>query len=134
IDFRKEDRNGRTVTSGLIPRTPGIVVGWWTEGSHLVVATGIDAVRSALDVVEGGENITAHPLWAKYAAADPGFTVGTVAWLNTASILENFGGMTIPESQHEGRPEGVTINEVAALLGLDGLKTLALQSGYKGRA
>ena len=134
IEFRTSDQNGRSVTQGLIPNTPGIEVGWWSEGGHLVVVGGMNAVASALNVAAGGANVTANPLWEKYVSEDADFEVGTVGWLNVAALIETFGAMPIPESQSEAFPQGVTINDVAALLGLDGLNHVAARTGYKGRA
>ncbi len=134
INLETKEQNGRSVTRGLIPGTPGIEVGWWSEGSHLVVAAGIDAVHSALTVADGAANITANPLWQQYATGDSDFTVANVGWLDFATLRETFSDMTIPDSQNQGRPEGVTVGEVVTLLGLDGLNTFAGRSGYKGRA
>ena len=134
IDFETTDQSGRSVTRGLIPRTPGVEVGWWSEGGHLVVVGGIEAVRSALLVADGGANITANPLWEQYVLDDADFEVGSIGWLNVATLLETFGPMPIPDSQSDSYPQGVTINDVAALLGLDGLNHVAGRTGYKGRA
>src|SRR5690606_20902677 len=37
IDFRTQTLDGRKVTSALIPDSPGVEMGWWLEGEHLVM-------------------------------------------------------------------------------------------------
>lgn len=134
IEFETTERNGRTVTHGLVPRTPGIELGWWSEGDHLVVVFGMAAVDSAIAVADGDANITAHPLWAEFVASDADFTRNMVGWLDFASLRESFGAMPLPTPPSDAQPEAVTINDLLELTGLDGLNSVVGRSGFKGRA
>ena len=134
IEFETTERDGRSITHGLVPRSPGVELGWWTEGDHLVVVVGMAAVDSAIAVADGEANITDHALWDQYVASDPGFTRTTVGWLDFAGLRERFGEMPLPTRPSEARPEGVTINDVLEVTGLDGLNSIVGRSGYKGRA
>ena len=134
VDFETVKENGRTITRGLVPGTPGVEVGWWSEGSHLVVVAGMNAVDSAVAVADGGANITASPLWNQYAVGDAGFEVTKVAWLDVATLRETFGGMPLPLPPDAERSREVTVDEVVSLLGLDELNVVTGRSGYKGRA
>lgn len=134
VEFQKTDKQGRSVTHGILPRTPGVEVGWWSEGEHLVFVAGMQAVDSAIAVADGGANITTNPLWQQYAVADAGFEAGNAGWLDFQALLKTFGAMPVPNSQNDSHPNGVTINEIAKIAGLDGLKTVAGRTGYKDRA
>jgi hypothetical protein len=134
IQFEQTEQQGRKVTHGTLPRTPGIEVGWWTEGEHLVVVAGMQAVDAALKVAGGEADITTNPLWGKYAAADADFDVAAAGWLDFSALLSAFGAMPVPGSRNETHPAGVSINEVAKIAGLDSLKTIAVRTGYRDRA
>src|SRR5690606_16672536 len=114
--------------------TPGIELAWWDEQGHLVIVAGHNAVDSAIKVAEGGANITAGPLWKQYATGNAGFEVNSVAWLDVAKIRQTFGEMPLPGFQQESSQPPVTVNRLAAVLGLDSLQTVVARSGYKGRA
>jgi len=134
IDFETKQEGARKITRGLLPRTPGAELAWWSEKGHLVVVAGLNAVESAIAVADGGANITANPLWAKYAVDKPGFEVSTVSWLDVASIRQKFGGMPVPGLMKAEQKQPVTVNEAATLFGLDMLQVVAARSGYKDRA
>ncbi|MEZ6124918.1 MAG: hypothetical protein R3C49_17360 [Planctomycetaceae bacterium] len=71
---------GRSVQSLVLPDTPGMEIGWWSEGGHLVVAFGISPVLRVLETVDGklptspaancgnaittGKSIFRWPVWA----------------------------------------------------------------------
>lgn len=134
IQFIQTEKEGRNVTHGTLPQTPGAEIGWWAEGEHLVIVAGMQAVDSALQVAEGGPNITTNPLWAKYPVADANFEVANVGWLDFQALMTAFGPMPLPGSRNEKRPAGVSINEAAEIAGLDTLRTIAGRTGYKDRA
>ena len=83
IEFTAKEVSGQEVTIGIIPvpNTPGIEVGWWTKGSHLVITTGINAVGQVAAVSSGAaENLETHPLWKKYGQRPESFTRTNLAW------------------------------------------------------
>jgi hypothetical protein len=131
MEFKETQVQGRKVTSGMVPRSPGVEIGWWTEGSHLVIAVGINAVESTIAVASGGSaNITTNPLWKKYRDGKTDFEVASVGWLDFGSLRQSFGEVPIPSPSN---PQ-LTVNQVLETLGLDTLGALACQSGFKGKA
>jgi hypothetical protein len=126
--INSRDVSGRKVTGGIIPNSPGVEVGWWTEGGHLMLTVGINAVESAIAVAEGtAENITTNRLWEKTHSGNVEFELSSISWLDFRALREKFGAMPIPEQQFD-------INKVLETLGLDNLGAVICQSGYKGRA
>jgi hypothetical protein len=134
IQFEKSDLHGREVTHGTLPQGPGIEIGWWAEGEHLVVVAGLQAVENALQVAEGGANITTNDLWTEYVQGEADFEVASLGWFDVEFLLEAFGQMPLPNSANESNPDGVTIQEAAELTGLDGLESIVGRTGYKDRA
>ncbi|MEX0717580.1 MAG: DUF1559 domain-containing protein, partial [Planctomycetaceae bacterium] len=133
LDLRSQTLDGRKVTSALIPDSPGVEVGWWLEGEHLVAVVGIDAVKQQIDVAAGRTpNITANPLWKKYRAEEPGFERSLLGWFDFGELRTRFGGIPLPPTGPDA-PQ-VTANQVLDALGLGNLGALVTRSGYKGEA
>ncbi len=121
----------RKITSGMVPDTPGIEIGWWTEGTHLVIVAGMGAVESTIAVADGDiPNITTSQLWAEYRESDTEFEMSQLTWLDVATLRETFGLMPVPVP--DAPP--YTVNDVLAVFGLDGLNAFVYRSGYDGRA
>ncbi|MBX3445062.1 MAG: DUF1559 domain-containing protein [Planctomyces sp.] len=132
IDFLTRTRDGRSVTSGMIPDSPGVDFGWWVEGGqHVVFAIGMNGVESALQVATGAApNITQNKMYQKYTGAQS-FEQNAAGFVDVAALRTMFGGMPLPPNRG-GRT--VTINELLVALGLQNLNAVAMQSGYKDRA
>ncbi len=129
-DFQDVTRNGRAVTMTMIPNTP-VELGFWEEQGHLVIAVGIDAIRSAIAVAEGEQpNLTSSRLYQKYLTEDPDFTVQSIGWFDFRSLQEKYGEMPLPLPS----PEQITINQLLKASGLDSFDHIAAHSGYKGEA
>ncbi|NQV25783.1 MAG: DUF1559 domain-containing protein [Rhodopirellula sp.] len=110
------------------PNTPGIEVGIWAEGEHLMIVAGMNAVATGVSVAAGDSpNLTTNTLWKKYNDAD-GFEVTSVSWLDFKSFREMFGQMPIPTSP------GKTIDDALQTLGLHNLDAVAYQYGYQGKS
>lgn len=125
-------KHGREVTSGVIPDSPGVEVGWWVEAKkHLVFTVGINGVESALSVADGSApNVTTNALFQKSSSAK-GFEQNALAFIDFASLRKTFGGFPLPPT-----PTGknFTVADVLKTLGLDTLNSVVSQSGFKGRA
>ena len=123
----------RKVTRAVIPNTPGIEVGWWTEGEHLVFAVGMGVVKSVIAVADGkAANITTDPLWKKYREQKTEFEMSTLVWLDFGSLREKFVAFPLPGSDPNTGP--FTVNTILERLGLDKTGALVYRSGYRGRA
>lgn len=127
--FEQSDNTERSVTSATIPNTPGIEVGIWAEGEHLVIVAGMNAVDAGLSVAVGdAPNLTSNSLWKKYNYDADGFEVTSVSWLDFESLRGMFGQMPIPTSP------GKTVNDALKALGLHNLDAVAYQYGYQGKS
>jgi hypothetical protein len=133
-EFQTKTIQGRKVTSTMVPGGPPIEIGWWTEGNHLVIAGGMNAIENAIAVATGKTpNITTNPLWKKYRGkAD--FEVTFVGWADFGALRKKFGPMPLPVPGADPTQPPLTANAVLKTLGLDTLGALAVQSGYKGRS
>ena len=126
--FEQQDVNDRAVTSAVIPNTPGIEVGIWAEGEHLIVVGGMNAVSTGISVATGeSPNLTTNELWKKYNYDTEGFETTSVAWLDFAALRAKFGEMPLPVP-------GKSVDDVLKTVGLHNLDTVAYQYGYKGRS
>ncbi len=121
----------RTVMRMDIPDSPGVEVGWWAEGKHLVVAVGINGIAQAIEVADGkAPNVTANPLWTKYSQSTES-ELTSFAWLNMVPLRVIFGGRPVP-TQNEEKP--TTVQELLIVLGLDNLNSIGMQAGIKDRS
>jgi hypothetical protein len=133
-EFKTKTISGRKVTSAVAPLPNGdtVEVGWWTEGNHLVVVAGKDALKNAIAVATGKTpNITTNPLWKKYRDKED-FEVTFVGWADLGALRKKFGGERIPIPDLDAPP--LTVNGILKALGLDTVGAFAIQSGYKDRA
>lgn len=129
--FEETEISDRTVHSAVIPNTPGVEVGIWSEGTHLMVVAGINAVQSGVAVAVGeAPDLTTNELWKKYSYDTDGFEATSVTWLDFAALRKVFGGMPVPSQAGPGQ----TVNDVLKVLGLHNLNTVAFQYGYKGES
>lgn len=127
--FDQQEVKERSVTSAMIPNTPGIEVGLWAEGDHLVVVAGVNAVGAGVSVAAGdAPNLTTNELWKKYNYDTDGFEATTVSWLDFESLRKLFGQMPIPTTP------GKNVNDALKTLGLHNLDAVAYQYGYKGKS
>ena len=121
---------GRSV-SIVEPGPPGIQIAWWVDGPHLVVTGGIQAVDRVMASVSGTEgNASQHPLWAKLRQSDE-FQVDGLMWVDTKSLLDQFGDMPFPEPP---RGKTLSIREFCELLGVAELEAFTMNTGFKGVA
>ncbi|MEX0702200.1 MAG: DUF1559 domain-containing protein [Planctomycetales bacterium] len=133
VEFETRTLDGRKVTSALIPDSPGVEVGWWLEGKHLVAVVGMDAVRQQIDVATGrAPNITTNPLWKKYRAENPGFERTLLGWADFGALRTRFGGMPLPQAGPDA-PQ-LTVDQVLDALGLGNVGAYVARSGYQGKA
>ncbi len=131
LKAEKKTIDKRSVMRMDIPDSPGVEVGWWAEGKHLVVAVGINGIAQAIEVADGKTpNVTANPLWTKYSQATES-EMTSFAWLNVVPLRVIFGGMPVP-TQNQDKP--TTVQELLIVLGLDNLNSIGMQAGIKDRS
>jgi len=96
--------------------------GWFTHGEHAVLTFGTDApVNIARRADEGDAGITKHALY-KQVADFKEFKTWCRGYVDLASAWELVGGLA-PQA-----------NQIISDLGLDGLKSITLVSGFDGPA
>ncbi len=135
VEFETKDVNGRSVTAGILPDTPGVEVGWWTEGGHLIAVAGIDAANTFTGIANGDSgNITTGELWKKYKAGPQEFDVLSTSWLDFGALRELFGEMPLPLPPAGPDAPPTKVNDILDTLGLGTLGAVVTRSGYKGRA
>lgn len=125
----EREQDGRTITH--ITPQPGMEIALWQEGDHLVLAAGITPVDRVLATLSGDEkDASANPLWEQLRNK-PEFSVDHLAWIDTKSLLDQFGDMPFPEP-----PKGkeLSIREFCELLGIANLEAMTICGGYKGAA
>jgi len=129
-----EQRQGRKIAVAVIPNTPGVEVGCWNEGGHLVVVAGMGAVDAALKVAAGqAPNATQHPLWSKHQPAAE-VDVTTRLWFDFARLQPLMSGIPLPLEPREPGAQPLLVGDLLELLGLDGLQAVTMIGGYRGAA
>lgn len=129
-EFQEVNQQGRAITMTMIPGSP-VELGWWEEQGHLVIAVGMDAIRSALAVADGERpNLTTNALYKEYSSEEPDFTVASIGWFDFAPLVKSYGAMPLPLPS----PEQITINKLLEAVGLDSLDHVVAHNGYKGEA
>ncbi|MBC8114570.1 MAG: DUF1559 domain-containing protein, partial [Candidatus Saccharimonas sp.] len=126
-ELTTEKISKRSITKGIIPETPGVEIGWWAEGNHLVVAIGMNAVASAVAVADGKSPNFASTTPAKQLAAKVDFDRTAIGWMNFAAIQARFGDIPLPGGDQ-------TVGQVLKTIGVSSVNTVLMQSGYKGRS
>lgn len=128
-NFRTDDVDNRKVTRGVIPNLPAAEVGYWAEGTHLVIAAGIGAVDSALKVASGkSPNLSTSPVWKKYQQKGE-FEQALVTWIDLATIRQFVSGFPVP-GQNPGQP--TRVGDLLATFGLEKIGPLAHRWGFRG--
>jgi hypothetical protein len=132
-EIQEEKIEGRTVRSLPIPDAPpGLVVGWWKEGSHLVVTAGLNAPRLLIAHLKGeGKSVVENPLWKRIQETREGYEVTARGWFDFGMIREAYGETPIPGN---GVKEGVKVADAIEALGLAKIGPYVFTSGYEGRS
>ena len=121
----------RTVVRLDVPDAPGVELGWWPEGKHLVITIGLNAIEQSLTVIDAkAPNVTTNALWAKYSKSEQG-ELTCFGWLNAVPLRSLFGGMPVPMKNSESQ---TTVQEILVTLGLDNLNSIGVQAGINGRS
>lgn len=135
IEVDSQEIDGRQISMFIIPDSPGIEVGWWVEGEHLMVAAGINALPIAVAVANGeSPNVTDNPLWKEFGPESVEFDMTGLSWLDIGKLRDSFGHMPIPLPMPGPDGQPLTVNAIAEVAGLDNVGAAVSQNGYKGKA
>lgn len=123
---------GRTIKTLDIPEAP-VEVGWWGEKGHLLIAFGMNAIQSGLDLADGRRrDVTHNPLWEKYGQRNFEFAVTSASWFDFGALRKMFGEIPLP--MPGGADDPLTVSQLLRTFGLDSLNELGSVSGYKGES
>lgn len=132
VELTNRSVGSRKVTFFVIPNSPGVEIGWWSEGTHLVLTAGIKAIDGALAIADGkAPNLASSPLWKKYRQQKTDYEVSFVGWFDIGGLRNVYGNMPIPGPNSD---QPLTVNRIAEALGLDAVGTYVARSGFKGKA
>lgn len=135
LEVESQEIDGRQISTSIIPDSPGIEVGWWVEGEHLMVAAGINALPLAVAVASGeAPNVTANPLWKEFGPQSVDFEMTGLSWLDLGKLRDTFGQMPVPVPMQKPDGQPFSVDDIAKVVGLDNVGAAVSQSGYKGRA
>jgi hypothetical protein len=99
-----------------------VQMAWWVEGTHAVVTAGTDQPEAAIKRMQGpGPRLTENPLFKKILAFKQ-FETGARAFVDVAALVEI--------ARSRGKEAAKLIDD----LGLDGLKSWTMYSGFDGEA
>lgn len=125
--------SGRRVTRIALPQSDGYEIGWWTDGGHLVIASGKQAIEATIAIAEGkSPNLTTNPDVKKLRTSQD-FDVVSVALLDIKLLLGHVKNLNIPAIPNSGK-EPVRVAEVLRVTGLDRIGQLQSRWGFKGAA
>lgn len=134
LTLETRDVGGVEVTSFIVPDSPGVEVGWWSTGGHLVVAAGVGAVDRGLAVTGGkGNHLGTNAAWKSSRKAPEGVVVASSMWLDGIAIRKAYGSIEIPNPQGPPDRQTVTVGDVLKILGIDKLERWEAISGYRDR-
>jgi len=132
LDPKTETIGGRKVTRVIIPNSPGVEVGWWSDGGHLVIAGGMRGIEAALAVAQGkSANLTTNATVQKLRLSKD-FDVASVGFLDLKSMLDLARNIPLPETVPGGEP--ATVGDVLKIAGLDRLGLVSGRWGFQGEA
>jgi len=118
--IKDEKIAGRTVAS--LDLSP-IHVAWWAEGKHAVVAVGTDTPEAVVKnmTAENRSPLSESPLFKRIAGFNK-FETSARAFVDVASFVKM------------GAKRNKEVGKILEDLGLNGLRSLVMYSGFEGRA
>ncbi|NOX53063.1 MAG: DUF1559 domain-containing protein, partial [Planctomycetes bacterium] len=134
VEWQEKKINGRQVVWAALPRTPNVEAGWWSEGEHLVIAIGIQAIERATSVAAGTTpNVTHTQLWKTYHARKRAGVERTwFGWFDFRRLREAVQDIPVPARRGDGQP--IRVGQIIEAFGLDRVGTIVSWSGLEGRA
>ena len=136
LEFREAEVEQRAVVSATLPDNPMVEFGWWTEGDHLVVAVGVDAINQAISVAsKTTPNALASPVW-KSLQSEVADDVAVVSqgWFDFGQLRNTFGQMPIPNPNRDPQAEPMQVDDVLTVLGIKDLGPIRFRTGFRGKA
>jgi len=122
---------GRKIATFLIPDSPGIEIGIWAEGKHLVFTVGQDAIANTIAcATRKSPSISSNKKWLQVNSAKTDYEQTSLVWLDWKALQQTYGDIPIPAPL----PEPITVSTVLEMIGIDKLDQVVSRAGYKGEA
>ena len=130
---REETVQGKKVLRGSLGPNSDDEWGCWSDGGHIVLTMGHDAVKSVMDrATSKTPDVRGSDLWRKNNTVPRGVTLMTVGWVDLAQINRLLKSMPVEADPAKPAP---TVGEVLdVFLGLGSAQSLVMQSGMQGKA
>ncbi len=135
IDFDVESSKlaGRSIQSVAVPNTPGVEIAWWVEGSHLVLAAGLEPADTLIAVADGNApNLTKSALWKPTSTARGDFEVCSTFWFDMQAVKSLYGAAPLPIPHAGNEPH--TVLSILKIFGLHNFDNFVSRSGFKNKA
>ena len=127
IKVVRQKVSGRIVSRLALPGTAGVELSWWAEGKHLIVTMGAGAVEAAIAIADGKKPNFMGTAHGKKLAAKPDFERTGLVWFDATALRKRYGTIRSPDGHK-------TVDDIVVAVGLDSLKHVLVQSGYKDRS
>lgn len=130
--IEKTMEDGRTISRIRIPDLPGIEIGWWVAGNHLVIASASGSVIDCLKV-ESGEvaSLAANAVHERFDSMQLNGVRTGGGWVDIDSIVRRVGQLPLQAPAESGLR---TMEDLFKHLGVDNVESYSFQSGINGRA
>lgn len=129
LDIQTMDKSGRTVTSFIVPNSPGIEIAMWAEGNHAVFSAGLGAANYVIAIANGSaKSLADNEFHKKFDATKSDFTANNEFWFDFASLRSVYSNFPVPG------PANVTVGDVLKLIDFDKIEAIHGRSGIKDRA
>ncbi|HEY7308224.1 MAG TPA: hypothetical protein VH643_02570 [Gemmataceae bacterium] len=119
-EIKEEKISGRTVSSLALPP---VFLSWWVEGKHAVVTLGTDKPEAVVKTIADGDHarLTDNLLYKRITAFKK-FETNSRAFVDVAAFVKM------------GAKRGKEVSKLLDDLGVMGLKSLVIYSGFEDRA
>ncbi|MFN3160941.1 MAG: DUF1559 domain-containing protein [Rubinisphaera brasiliensis] len=131
ISAEKVTIEGRSVVRWDLPNSPGIEMGLWQDGGHMVLAVGQNAVKTSIESAAGKRpSLLKNERFQQIASQETDFTQNSLVWLDWQLLQKTYGDIPIPV------PNGkqLSVADVLKFVGLDKMDHAVARGGYKGAA
>ncbi len=123
--------DGRKIATFLVPDSPGIEIGIWAEGKHLVITAGPNAVAGTIACATGkSPSISSNKRWSQVNSVKTDYEQTSLVWLDWKTLQQTYGEIPIPVPL----PEPITVSTILEMIGIDKLDQVISRAGYKGEA
>jgi hypothetical protein len=128
-----ETISDRKVNRFATPFLEGYEIGWWTEGDHVVIVGGMQAIETSISIVTGKTpNLSSNPTVQKLRKSDD-FDVASISFIDFKTITNLVENVDIPPIPGSDKAP-VKVRDILQIVGIDKLGLLTERWGFKDEA